>query len=90
MAALLHQALGSILVVVGIILTPTPVPFGLILLTLGLTMLAPYMPPIQALIRSIRRKWPKVDASLRRHRDRMPDVVQKTIDKTHPDLTPAE
>lgn len=90
MPAIFHQTLGGVLVVVGIILTPTPIPFGLILLTIGLTLLAPYMPPIQALVRKIRRKWPKVDQSLRRYRDRMPDVVRQTIDKTHPDLTPAE
>lgn len=90
MAAFVHQALGSILVVVGAILTPTPIPIGLILLTIGLALLAPYVPFVQALLRSIRRKWPNVDGSLRRHRDQMPEIIRRTIDKTHPGPTPAE
>jgi hypothetical protein len=90
MSAIIHQALGSVLVVVGAILAPTPIPIGLLLLTIGLALLAPYMPPVQGLLRAIRRKWPNVDGSLRRHRDRMPPVIRLAIDKTHPDLTPAE
>jgi UPF0716 family protein affecting phage T7 exclusion len=90
MSAIVHQLLGGVLVVVGAILTPTPIPLGLIMLTIGLTLLAPYLAPVQSLIRTIRRKWPNVDASLRRHRHRMPAVIQSTIDKTHPSVTPAE
>ena len=90
MLPIFHQILGGILVVSGVILTPTPVPFGLIMLTIGLALLAPYVPPVQALIRAIRRKWPKVDHSLRKHRHRFPPVIQSTIDKTHPEFAPAE
>ena len=90
MLAIFHQLLGGVLVVTGAILTPTPIPFGLIMLTIGLALLAPYMPPVRALIRAIRRKWPKVDRSLRRHRHRFPPVIRTTIDKTHPDTAPAE
>jgi hypothetical protein len=89
MLPIVHQLIGSVLVVSGAILTPTPIPFGLIMMTIGLALLAPYMPPIQKLVRAIRRKWPKVDGSLRRHRDRLPPIIRATIDKTHPQ-TPAE
>jgi len=84
MLPIFHQLLGGVLVVSGAILTPTPIPFGLILLTIGLALLAPYMPPVQALVRAIRRKWPNVDQALRRYRDRFPPVIKATIDKTHP------
>lgn len=89
MLSIVHQVLGVVLVIVGAILTPTPIPFGLILLTIGLALLAPYMKPVQKLVRAIRRKWPNVDTSLRRHRDRMPPVIRKTIDATCP-RAPAE
>lgn len=89
MLPIFHQVVGSILVLGGVILTPTPVPIGLILLTIGLALLAPYMPPVQRLVRSIRRKWPNIDTSLRRHRDRFPPIIRQTIDKTHPSA-PAE
>ncbi len=90
MLAIFHQVLGGVLVVSGAILTPTPIPFGLIMLTIGLALLAPYMPPVQALIRAIRRKWPHIDKSLRRHHHRFPAVIRSTIDKTHPDAAAAE
>lgn len=90
MLPIFHQVTGSILVVAGLILTPTPVPFGLIMLTIGLALLAPYVKPVQRLVRAIRRRWPKVDAMMRRNRDRFPPVIRATIDKTHPDLAPAE
>ncbi|MEQ8934605.1 MAG: PGPGW domain-containing protein [Amphiplicatus sp.] len=84
MLSIVHQVLGAVLVIAGAILTPTPVPIGLVLLTIGLALLAPYMPPVQRLVRAIRRKWPNVDESLRRHRHRMPPVIQTTIDRTCP------
>ena len=89
MLPIVHQLVGSVLVVGGAILTPTPVPIGLVLLTIGLALLAPYMPPVQRLVRHIRRKWPNIDRSLRRHRERFPPIIRKTIDKTHPHA-PAE
>lgn len=85
-----HQVLGGILVVTGAILTPTPIPFGLIMLTIGLALLAPYMPPVRALVRAIRRRWPNINAALLRYRHRFPPVIRTTIDKTHPDLASAE
>ncbi len=89
MLPIVHQLVGSVLVVVGAILTPTPIPIGLIMVTIGLALLAPYMPPVQRAVRFARRKWPHVDASLLRHRHRFPAVIQSTIDKTHP-VAPAE
>lgn len=89
MLPIVHQLIGSVLVVSGAILTPTPIPIGLIMLTIGLALLAPYMPPIQKLVRYVRRKWPHIDASLRRHHHRFPPVIRSTIDKTHPGA-PAE
>ncbi len=90
MLPIFHQLIGGVLVISGAILTPTPIPFGLIMLTVGLALLAPYMPPVQALVRRIRRNWPNIDRSLRRHRDRFPPVIRTTIDKTHPDMAAAE
>lgn len=89
MLPIVHQVVGSVLVLSGIVLTPTPIPIGLILLTIGLALLAPYMPPVQRLVRYMRRRWPNIDTSLRRNHHRFPPVIRKTIDKTHPHA-PAE
>ncbi|MCK5745930.1 MAG: hypothetical protein KAH44_06925 [Oricola sp.] len=84
MLPIVHQVFGSILVVAGLIVLPLPIPFGLIMLTIGFALLAPYIPAIQRLIRHLRGKSPNLDSQLRRWRDRMPPVIRSTIDKTHP------
>lgn len=89
MLPLLHQIFGSSLVVAGLIVLPLPIPFGLIMLTIGLALLAPYIPLVRRFIKFLRRKWPSFDQTLRRHRDRFPPVIKKTIDKTQPPA-PAE
>lgn len=89
MMPILHQIFGSTLVVAGLIVLPLPLPFGLIMLTLGFALLAPYIPAVQRLIKKMRTKWPDLDAALRRYRHRLPPVMRKTIDKTHP-TAPAE
>jgi hypothetical protein len=90
MLPIIHQVTGVFLVVAGAILTPTPIPFGLIMLTVGLALLAPYAAPVRRVVRGIRRRWPKIDETLRRNRDRFPPIIRQTIDRTHPDLAPAE
>ena len=84
MLPVLHQVFGSTLVVAGLIVLPLPIPFGLIMLTIGFALLAPYIPAVQRLIRHMRTKWPKLNATLLRWRDRLPPVIKRTIDKTHP------
>ncbi len=89
MLPIVHQILGGFFVFTGLIILPLPIPFGLILLTIGLALLAPYIPQIQRLVQKMRAKWPNLDKSLLRYRDHFPPVIRKTIDKTHP-VTTAE
>lgn len=89
MLPILHQIFGSTLVVAGLIVLPLPLPFGLIMLTIGFALLAPYIPAVQRLIQFLRGKWPDFDRQLRRYRHRFPPVIKHTIDKTHPQA-PAE
>ena len=84
MLAILHQIMGGTLVLAGLVVLPMPLPFGLIMLVIGLALLAPYILPIQHLVRSIRRKNDTINDQLVKWRERFPPVIQKTIDKTHP------
>jgi len=81
---ILHQVFVSTLVVAGLVVLPLPIPFGLVMLVIGLALLAPYIPAVQRIIKKMRTKSPDLDRSLRRHRHRFPPVIKKTIDKTHP------
>ena len=84
MMPIIHQFFGVVLVIAGAITLLLPIPLGLIMLTLGFALLAPYIPAIQRLVRKMRTKWPNLDASLLRYRDRLPPIIQSTIDKTTP------
>lgn len=84
MLAIFHQVMGSTLVVAGLIVLPLPIPLGLLMLVIGLALLAPYMPPVQKAVRTIRRKHAGINEKLIKWRERFPPVIQKTIDKTHP------
>ena len=85
-----HQVLGSFLIVTGLIVLPLPIPFGLIMLTIGFALLAPYIPAFQRLVKHLRTKWPKLNATLLKYREKFPPVIRRTIDKTHPTVHPAE
>ena len=89
MLPILHQVIGVVLVVVGLIVLPLPLPFGLIILTVGFALLAPYIPLVQRIIKTMRTKWPDLNRTLLRYREKFPPVIKKTIDKTHP-AAPAE
>ncbi|GGC95244.1 PGPGW domain-containing protein [Aquisalinus flavus] len=84
MLAIFHQVLGGILFLAGLVVLPLPIPFGLIMIVIGLALLAPYIIPVQNVIRTLRRKNASINEKLIRWRSNMPPVIQKTIDKTHP------
>ena len=57
---LLAQALGVVLVVLGIIGIPTPIINGIIPLAIGLTLLAMYNPPLHRYVHALVRRFPKL------------------------------
>jgi len=87
---ILHQLCGVILVIFGALTLPLPLPTGLIALTIGFALLAPYLPPIQRLVRYLRTKYPAVDEKLLSYRDRLPLIIKTTIDKTSPNPKSSE
>ena len=90
MLPIVHQVIGTILVLTGLIVLPLPLPFGLIMLVIGFALLAPYVPAVQKLLRYMRTKWPKVNTTLERYHHRFPPIIRRTIDKTNPAVPPAE
>ena len=85
MLPILHQVMGGTLVLAGLVVLPMPIPFGLPMVTIGLALLAPYLAPVRALVRYLRRRSQPLDAQMVKWRHRAPPVIQKTIDKTTPD-----
>ncbi|MEM8985597.1 MAG: hypothetical protein AAGC95_02645 [Pseudomonadota bacterium] len=84
MLALWHQLLGGTFIAAGMVMLPLPIPLGLLFLTIGLALMAPYVPAFQGVIRNLRTRYPRLDTSLVNIRDKAPPVIRTTIDKTKP------
>ena len=82
--ALLHKLVGSVMLLFGFVLLPLPIPFGAILILLGMAFLAPYFAPARIVIRAVRRRAPALDRVLRAQAHRCPPVVRATIEATVP------
>lgn len=82
--ALIHKAVGSVMLLFGVVLFPLPIPAGLILIAIGLAFLAPYFAPARMVVCTLRRRVPPLDAVMRRHGHRCPGVVRATIEATTP------
>ena len=51
---------GWPLVVAGVIITPLPIPVGLLLLGLGVSILMPCSPSMRLLVKRLRRRYPRI------------------------------
>lgn len=75
---------GWLLVVVGGVLTPTPVPLGLPMLAAGLYLLARDSATVRRGIRRRRKALPMLSRGLDRIKGRMPAGVRGMIEATDP------
>jgi len=82
--------IGWMLIICGVILVPLPIPFGLILIALGLLFVAPSSPTIRRAIRKLRRRYPGLDNQLERIRPYVPLFISRIIEVTRPDPEAAE
>jgi len=82
---IVHQICGIILLLGGLVFLPLPIPLGVPMITIGLALLAPYVPFVQRGLRKVRTKWPAANEALMKYHPRMPAIIQRAIDKTHPE-----
>ena len=75
---------GWFLVVTGAIITPTPVPIGLIMVAIGLGILATESHFVRNGLRRVRRRFPGFCARQRQIRHRVPGFARRVIDETDP------
>lgn len=79
-----HLLGGFFLVICGIIITPLPIPIGLILILLGLSLLVPALPVLKRWLTLFRSRFPKASDKLRRIRHRLPLFARSLVDHTEP------
>lgn len=75
---------GILLIVVGIPVTPLPIPFGLPMIITGFLMVASVSPGLQRWIRRQRERNPKLDGRIDGVRGKVPGFIRKLIDLTRP------
>jgi len=81
---LLELLLGWLLVLGGILITPLPLPIGLLMLVLGLVLLAHRSEFVRQRIRALRRRYPELSERLRRLEPRVNARIARTLRETDP------
>ena len=76
-----------IMILVGLVMTPTPVPFGIVFVLLGFMLLAAVAPDF---LRWLRRRWRWLDRQLKRLEKRMPKWLGRHLRKSDVDEDDSE
>ncbi|SDG54714.1 PGPGW domain-containing protein [Roseospirillum parvum] len=80
-----RAVLGWVLLVVGAIITPTPIPIGIFVMAFAVYLLARDSLAVRQAVRWARRNWPAFCRALEGIKHRLPHGVRESIDITHPD-----
>jgi len=76
--------LGWILVIVGLIVIPLPIPLGLLMVATGFTVLIPVSRTARRGLRAVRRSLPTFSHHLNRAAIHLPVGLRRVIDTTDP------
>ena len=74
-------SVGLVIFIIGAILFPLPIPFGLILMIIGLSMMATH-PAVLRFLRRVRNRFPKVSARLHQVTPHLPGPLKRFIRST--------
>ncbi len=72
------------MVILGIIVTPLPIPLGLLMIAIGLALLAQDSIFISNKIRAIRKRFPKFSAGLKAAEPRLGGIFKQLLQRTDP------
>lgn len=80
--AFVYQILGWLLIVVGLPLFWTPIPIGLILIAIGLSLLIANSDSARAFLQERRRRHPRFNAWLLKAEDIVPHPFDRILKRT--------
>jgi len=81
---LILQILAVILIVVGAVTFPLPIPIGAVLIVAGLALLISTSSFVARTIRRWRGRHPETDGNIRKAEDYLPERLRAPLDKTDP------
>lgn len=79
---------GWLLLIGGGILTPLPIPVGLLMMALGLALMARDSRRVRYWLRTLRERYPRFSDGLTRKAGRMPRWLARVIRRTDPARKP--
>ena len=87
---LIRYALAIVLIICGIIMTPTPIPFGLITISMGILLLAHESDWVKDRIRNMRVRYPRLSSQLEWLEDCRFRFIADIVILTKPELSPVK
>lgn len=87
---LIASIFAIILILIGIVLTPMPIPFGIILIVLGIALLITTNTAFALWLRNFRKRHPDMDGKIRQAQKWLPGFLRIPLDKTSPDSSDEE
>ena len=81
---LARLTIGWLLVLVGAITAPTPLPIGWLLLIVGLSILVHDSETVRGWVRRVRQRYPGIGRWLQRNKRFAPGFARRLIDLTEP------
>lgn len=79
-------AFGVLLVVSGAVVAPLPIPFGIPMMIIGITILIARSPLAARLFTSLRRRWARFDGWIEVLEMHAPAVLAEVLRRTRPDV----
>lgn len=77
--------LAFIFIVAGLITLPLPIPAGLLMLIVGLSLLVSAIPEVRQYLRRLRKHFHQTSGWLNRIKHKMPGFARQLIEETDPD-----
>ena len=68
-----------LMVLIGLVTFLLPIPFGIVLLLMGISMLMMVSPPVRAWFHRLRRRYPSLDRRLASIEPHLPASLQKIL-----------
>ncbi|MDO6682969.1 MULTISPECIES: PGPGW domain-containing protein [unclassified Oceanobacter] len=76
--------LGIFFIIAGIIVTPLPLPFGLVMIVIGLSLLVSTVPRVREWLRQQRHRYREFSGRLNAIKSKLPGFARKLIEDTDP------
>ena len=84
MMKMISAAGATVLILVGLIVLPMPIPLGAIMIVIGLIWLISASSTVARCVQSYRRKHPKTDKFIRVVEPKLPASLQAILKRTDP------